>query len=125
MVVPRPSQAGQAPNGLLKENSRGSISSMVKPDTGQANLAEKVWRVPPSASSANSRPSDTPRAVSLESAWRVIARAHVLTPFTHAHLVCLLLLFLTFPSLLPLFSFFSFFSLFFFSSFFFFFFLFF
>jgi hypothetical protein len=41
---PRPSQAGQAPNGLLNENSRGSISGMVKPDTGQANFSENRMR---------------------------------------------------------------------------------
>ncbi len=55
--VPSPSQTGQAPNGLLNENSRGSISAMVKPETGQANFSEKVRRrgVPSSAfSSANS-----------------------------------------------------------------------
>ena len=40
--TPSPPQAGQAPNGLLKENSRGSISGMVKPDTGQANFSEKI-----------------------------------------------------------------------------------
>src|SRR3546814_17367553 len=44
--MPRPSQAGQAPKGLLNENRRGSIPSMVKPETGQANLAEKVVRSP-------------------------------------------------------------------------------
>ena len=33
-----PSQAGQAPCGELKEKSRGSISGMVKPETGQANF---------------------------------------------------------------------------------------
>ena len=44
--VPRPSQSGQAPNGLLNENSRGSISSMVKPETGQANLRrERAMRL--------------------------------------------------------------------------------
>ena len=37
---PSPSQAGQAPRGELKENSRGSISAMVKPLTGQANFSE-------------------------------------------------------------------------------------
>jgi len=37
MVVPSPSQVGQAPRGV-KENSRGSISSMVIPTA--ANLAE-------------------------------------------------------------------------------------
>ena len=42
--VPRPSHVGQAPAGALNENSRGSISSMVKPETGQAKRAEKVTR---------------------------------------------------------------------------------
>ena len=42
--VPRPSQVGQAPKGLLKEKSRGSISSMVKPETGQAKRSEKMIR---------------------------------------------------------------------------------
>ena len=41
---PRPPQVGQAPKGLLKENSRGSISGMVKPETGQANFDEKTMR---------------------------------------------------------------------------------
>ncbi len=41
---PMPPQVGQAPKGLLKENSRGSISGMVKPYTGQANFDEKtIW----------------------------------------------------------------------------------
>ena len=38
---PRPSQAGQAPWGALKLNSRGSISAMVKPETGQANFSRE------------------------------------------------------------------------------------
>src|SRR5450631_1472730 len=42
---PSPPHAGQAPNGLLKENSRGSISEMVKPDTGQANFSENMMRL--------------------------------------------------------------------------------
>jgi hypothetical protein len=37
--TPSPSQAGQAPNGALNENSRGSISGMVKPLTGQAKFS--------------------------------------------------------------------------------------
>ena len=40
--TPSPPHFGQAPNGLLNENSRGSISGMVKPETGQANFSEKV-----------------------------------------------------------------------------------
>ena len=42
--TPSPSQAGQAPCGELKENSRGSISSMVKPLTGQAKREENTVR---------------------------------------------------------------------------------
>ena len=42
--TPSPPHSGQAPNGLLNENSRGSISGMVKPDTGQANFSEKTRR---------------------------------------------------------------------------------
>src|SRR4051812_26505495 len=41
---PRPSQPGQAPCGALKLNRRGSISAMVKPETGQANFSEKTMR---------------------------------------------------------------------------------
>src|SRR5687768_11866978 len=37
-----PPQVGQAPKGLLKEKSLGSISGMVKPETGQAKRCEKV-----------------------------------------------------------------------------------
>ena len=67
---PRPPQCGQAPNGLLKENRRGSISGMVKPDTGQANLAEKTIRLGApfssfsSAYSAMAMPSASSSAVS-------------------------------------------------------------
>ena len=49
---PRPAPAGQAPCGLLKLNSRGSISSMVKPLTGQAKREENTVRAPSSAPSA-------------------------------------------------------------------------
>src|SRR5262249_46764360 len=49
--TPRPPQAGQAPDGLLNENSRGSISEIVKPETGQANFSANVMR-PASAAAA-------------------------------------------------------------------------
>ncbi len=82
---PRPPHSGQAPNGLLNENSRGSISGMVKPDTGQANFSEKISRsalalrprlaAAPvallSASSMTARPSASFRHCSSESASRV------------------------------------------------------
>jgi hypothetical protein len=38
--TPRPSQVGQAPAGLLKENRRGSSSLMLWPHSGQAKRAE-------------------------------------------------------------------------------------
>ena len=40
--IPIPSHSSQAPNGLLKEKSLGSISSIVKPLSGQANLVENI-----------------------------------------------------------------------------------
>ena len=40
--VPSPSHPVQAPYGLLKEKSLGSISSMLNPETGQEKLAEKI-----------------------------------------------------------------------------------
>ena len=40
--VPRPWQSGQAPNGELKENCRGSSSGSESPQTGQAKRSEKV-----------------------------------------------------------------------------------
>ncbi len=65
--TPSPPQAGQAPNGLLNENSRGSISGMVKPDTGQANFSEKMSRSGRSCRGfwrpSSSRPSDCLRSV--------------------------------------------------------------
>ncbi len=79
--TPSPPHFGQAPNGLLNENSRGSISGMVKPDTGQANFSEKTSRSAvslrcrlafapssgaASASSATARPSASLSAVSSE-----------------------------------------------------------
>src|SRR5438270_13284888 len=86
--TPKPPQAGQAPNGLLNENSRGSISGRLNPDTGQANLSEKTMRCPlpaarrpaderdgadgggASASAAIAIPSASLRAVSKDPARR-------------------------------------------------------
>src|SRR5437764_14193281 len=52
--TPSPPHFGQAPNGLLNENSRGSISGMVKPETGQANFSEKTRRRASAAAAAAS-----------------------------------------------------------------------
>ena len=40
--TPIPSHSSHAPNGLLNENNLGSISSIVKPLSGQANFVEKI-----------------------------------------------------------------------------------
>ena len=69
-TTPIPPHRLHHPAGLLNENSRGSISSMVKPETGQAKRAEKVTRSDESASSVISRPSDNRSAVSVLSARR-------------------------------------------------------
>src|SRR6201999_1773977 len=68
--TPSPSQAGQAPCGELKLNSRGSISSIENPETGQANFDENTVRSPESAFSAKTTPSDKASAVSKLSASR-------------------------------------------------------
>src|SRR4051794_8865282 len=57
---PSPSQAGQAPCGALKLNSLGSISAMVKPETGQANFSEKVIRPGGALSERTARVSPSP-----------------------------------------------------------------
>ena len=68
--MPSPSQAGQAPYGLLNENSRGSISSMVKPETGQANLAENDGALAAVGVLGDDEPSASDSAVSRQSARR-------------------------------------------------------
>ena len=40
--VPKPSQVGQAPNGLLNENKRGSNSPTARSHSGHECLAENV-----------------------------------------------------------------------------------
>ena len=40
-LIPIPSSS-HAPKGLLNENNLGSISSIVKPLSGQANLVENI-----------------------------------------------------------------------------------
>ena len=59
-MLPKPWQSGHAPNGLLNENSRGSISEMVKPETGQANFSEKMMRLASAAAAAASLVSFSP-----------------------------------------------------------------
>jgi hypothetical protein len=88
-LVPSPSQDGQAPNGLLNENSRGSISGIVKPETGQANFAEKIVCSPLSASSVSAMPSARPSAVSNESASRLAMSSRTTTRSTTTSMSCM------------------------------------
>src|SRR3546814_5129967 len=81
-----PSQAGQAPCGALKLNRRGSISAMVKPETGQANFSEKTMRF-----SGIAAPLRLPPTCCFSPFVR--SEEHTSgTPVTNAHLVCRLLL---------------------------------
>ena len=89
-----PPQVGQAPNGLLNENSRGSISAMVKPETGQAKRDEKVMvrGASPSGASANTTslmPSASSSAVSKESASRAAMSARTTIRSTTTSMSCL------------------------------------
>ncbi len=76
-LVPRPSQAGQAPWGELKLKARGLISGKETPQSGQAKRSEKRNRSEPSASRPRGRvstaasPSARARASSRASARRV------------------------------------------------------
>ncbi len=70
--VPTPWQSGQAPNGELNENCRGSSSGSERPQTGQANRSEKTTDrgSGPSYRTASTRPSEVLSAVSTESLSR-------------------------------------------------------
>ena len=70
MVLPMPKQAGQAPNGLLNENIRGSIAGKEIWQSGQA----KCWLYMcdgPSISCTTTIPSPHLAAVSMESDRRL------------------------------------------------------
>ena len=76
--TPIPSHSSQAPNGLLKENNLGSISSIVNPLSGHANFVEKInfsnflnfFGKVSSSYSTNKRPLDNWIEVSILSASR-------------------------------------------------------
>ena len=68
LFSPKPSQLLQAPWGLLKENILGSISSKVKPDTGQEKFDENTSKLLFSKSYMYTRPLDILRHNSILSA---------------------------------------------------------
>ena len=75
-LCPIPSHSSQAPNGLLNENSLGSISSIVNPLSGHENFEENVMLsfflnflgIVSFSYSAINRPSERFNAVSILSA---------------------------------------------------------
>src|SRR5713101_7004538 len=71
-LVPSPEQSGQAPNGELKENWRGSSSVSESPHLGQAQRSEKStgFGLPFPWRTTSTTPSAALRAVSIESASR-------------------------------------------------------
>ena len=69
MCMPKPSQAGQAPCGLLNENRRGVNSGQLVPQSGHARRSLNT-SCSPSTSCTPTRPSVWARAVSMESVRR-------------------------------------------------------
>ncbi|MNO85975.1 hypothetical protein D3C76_773610 [compost metagenome] len=89
-LTPRPSQVGQAPAGLLNENSLGSSSLIAWPQTGQAKRAEKIISSPSSSSIGATRamPSASLSAVSNDSARRCCRSARTLKRSTTTSMLC-------------------------------------
>ena len=92
-LAPKPPQCGQAPCGLLNENRRGSISSMVNPETGQANFEEKVSRDLSAIFSTYKIPLLSLSAVSTDCAKRVAIPSFIISLSTTTSILCLLFLF--------------------------------
>ena len=90
-LKPRPSQAGQAPKGELKEKERGSRSGMPMPKRWhlallQASLLEKSRSLPPRSTRAE--PSARLQAISRLSARRVLMPSAFLRRSMTTSMVC-------------------------------------
>ena len=68
-MLPKPLQASQAPNGLLKENERGSSCGMLAPQSGQASFCE-YSRSAPFTTATVTNPSASLVAVTTEASRR-------------------------------------------------------
>ena len=99
--TPIPSHSSQAPYGLLNENSLGSISSIVKPLSGQANFDENIifsiflyffGRVSFSYST-NNNPSERFNAASTPSANLLPNSSFIIILSTTIDISCLIFLF--------------------------------
>lgn len=86
ILYPSPKHSGHAPNGLLKEKLRGSISSILISQTGH----EKLWlkfRDSPSITSTTSRPSASSSTFSTESVSRFQFRFYYKTIYNNLNIM--------------------------------------
>src|SRR3990167_10367982 len=88
--TPNPSQAVQAPKGLLKENNRGSSSLRLKPHCGQENLEEKSHssRFGSSIKAILTMPLALVKAVSKEAERRVCRSSRIFKRSTTTSILC-------------------------------------
>ncbi len=91
--VPMPVHSGQAPNGELNENDRGSSASKDSPSSTQARCSENVRSRCGSSSSRSTnsrttRPPASPSAVSTESVRRRLALSLTVSRSTITSIVC-------------------------------------
>ena len=100
-MIPIPSHSSHAPYGLLNENSLGSISSIVNPLSGHANLDEKIFfsiflyalGIVSFSYSTKSNPFDIFSAVSTLSASRFPILEFKTILSTNIEISCLIFLF--------------------------------
>ena len=91
ILYPSPKHSGQAPNGLLKEKLRGSISSTLIPQSGH----EKLWLkfiFSPSKTSMTNSPSASSSAFSTESVRRFSIPSFTTSRSTTISILCLIFL---------------------------------
>ena len=69
ILKPSPKHSGQAPKGLLKEKLRGSTSSTLIPQSGQAKPSD-IMKFSPSMTSTSTNPEVRCRIFSIESVRR-------------------------------------------------------
>ena len=93
ILVPRPVQSGQAPQGELNENDRGSSSSNDRSSYRQARCSEYIRSrfgsdSGRSTKSSTTTPPDRPSAVSTESVSRRLADSFTDSRSTITSIVC-------------------------------------
>ena len=89
ILKPSPKHSGQAPNGLLKEKLRGSTSSTLMPQSGQANPSD-IIKFSPSITSISTRPDVRCRTFSMESVRRFSIPSFTTRRSTTISMLCLI-----------------------------------